>query len=112
MSIVVVVISVVVVTLAVVYMLRHSLLVRTFPSETIQRMMHQILEQIEMVPVLGSVDAAYIQTRECRARLQVLIDIVGGQGILDTICEIDTTKLQNILHYHESRIAQQIEEQT
>lgn len=99
-------------TLVVVYSFRHTLFTCTLPDLTIQRVVDQILEQSETIAQIQSPRVAYIQSRECQARLQILIDIVGGQTILDSLCGINTARLQNILHTQETQIVQHIDRAT
>jgi len=84
---------------------RDLFITRVLPSDTIQRIVDSILQQSEYISTVQSPQIALIQSRECQASLQTLICVVGGgQSTIDTICEIDTERLQNILHFQEKQI--------
>jgi hypothetical protein len=89
----------------VLYHIRSLFITQVFPTETIQRIMDAILQQSEYISTVQSPHLALLQSRECQASLQTLIHLVGGgQSTIDTLCGIDTERLQNILHFQEKQI--------
>lgn len=94
------------------YQFRSLFVTRTFPTDTIQRVVDGILHQSEYISTLHSPHVALIQSRECQASLHTLIHLVGGgQATIDTICGINTERLQNILHVQEKQIQDYITHQ-
>jgi hypothetical protein len=89
----------------IIYHLRSLFVTRIFPTDTIQSVVDAILRQSEYISTVQSPQIALIQSRECQASLHTLIRLVGGgQSTIDTICGIDTERLQNILHFQEKQI--------
>jgi len=89
----------------IIYRVRHLFTTRVFPTDTIQRIVNSILQQSEYISTVQSPHIAIIQSRECQASLHTLISLVGGgQSTIDTICGIDTERLQNILYFQEKQI--------
>ena len=87
------------------YHLRSLFITRVFPTDTIHRVVDGILQQSEYISTVQSPQIALIQSRECQASLHTLIRLVfGGQATIDTICGIDSERLQNILHFQEKQI--------
>ena len=104
LSVMVVVVIVVLVMAMLFYRARHPFITRVFPTDTIQRVVDSILQQSEYISTVQSPHIAMIQSRECQAALYTVISLVGGQSAIDTICGIDTERLQNILYFQEKQI--------
>lgn len=88
-----------------VYYFSEAWITHVFPTETIRRVLHRIMEQSEAISTTHAPRIALIQSRECQASLETLIRLVsGGSSTLDALCGIETEKLQNILHDQERQI--------
>jgi hypothetical protein len=84
--------------------MKHYMSVKALSTDTIQRVLHNILKQMDSILVINSPPMALIQIRECQSALQTLIQVVGGETTLETIGGINIEQLQNILYFQEQQV--------
>ena len=70
----------------------------------IERVVKMILAKSEVVSDTRDAHIALIRSRECQTALEILIILVGGHHVVNSVCGIDVENLQNILYYQEKQI--------
>jgi phosphomevalonate kinase len=83
---------------------RHLFITSAFPTDTIRRILHNIMIQSETISNISTPETALIQSRECQSSLNTLIALTGGTQTINAITGVDTETLQNILCYQEKQI--------
>ena len=99
--------------LIIIYNLRHLFVTRILPSESINRIMYKIIKDSEEISNIQSPELALLKSIECQAALDTLIQVIGGgYHTIDNVCNIDSEKLRNILHFQQTTIMRYIRQET